>query len=493
MASESGFTTQKKVGGAQHKTIHNLGSDRYGTSVTSKSLSEVNAVAADIVNSVASPDNNFVFIEITGHLARKGDVLRMSSGALVGYEFEIVDIVDADIFSIINAADSIPLNTDTAKIMRWVTNKTDSEGNVNFSPGPTQYVLNGSAQQVVESTATPANNRALPSQLMIYKDGVQLPINKSSSVAAETVAVPVEIVGASGAVITITAGDINVQLSDQGANPDITRIGNGTNQLGINSSLEALVHDADSLVQISAINTKTPALVGGMVPVNTGLVQGLTDTQIRATALPVSGPLTDAQLRATPVPISGSITTSGLNNTELRATPVPISGALTDAQIRATALPISGSVSLASAIPTGANVIGALAANQSVNAAQINGVTPLMGNGATGTGSLRVTIASDNTVIPVAQAAQVGSFQEILNLTNSAQTFTAPANSKWCKVYADDTNTVNIRVKIGAAATVSSGVQFQPGRSEDFQVGGNVSVIAESAASNQKINVTFGV
>ncbi len=43
----------------------------------------------------------------------------------------------------------------------------------------------------------------------------------------------------------------------------------------------------------------------------------------------------------------------------------------------------------------------ALPANQSVNVAQINGVTPLMGNGATGTGSHRVTIASDNTAFGV--------------------------------------------------------------------------------------------
>lgn len=40
---------------------------------------------------------------------------------------------------------------------------------------------------------------------------------------------------------------------------------------------------------------------------------------------------------------------------------------------------------------------GSLAANQSTNIAQINGVTPLMGNGVTGTGSLRVTLASDTT------------------------------------------------------------------------------------------------
>lgn len=43
----------------------------------------------------------------------------------------------------------------------------------------------------------------------------------------------------------------------------------------------------------------------------------------------------------------------------------------------------------------------ALPANQSVNVAQVNGVTTLMGNGVTGTGSQRVTIASDNTAFSV--------------------------------------------------------------------------------------------
>ncbi len=36
-----------------------------------------------------------------------------------------------------------------------------------------------------------------------------------------------------------------------------------------------------------------------------------------------------------------------------------------------------------------------------VNVSQINGVTPLMGNGVTGTGSHRVTVASDNTPFPI--------------------------------------------------------------------------------------------
>lgn len=50
-------------------------------------------------------------------------------------------------------------------------------------------------------------------------------------------------------------------------------------------------------------------------------------------------------------------------------------------------------------LAAGANTIGALTANQSVNNAQINGVTPLMGNGASGTGAQRVTIANDSTGI----------------------------------------------------------------------------------------------
>lgn len=57
----------------------------------------------------------------------------------------------------------------------------------------------------------------------------------------------------------------------------------------------------------------------------------------------------------------------------------------------------AGVVGLDNPLPAGTAIIGALTANQSVNAAQINGVTPLMGNGASGTGAQRVTLASDST------------------------------------------------------------------------------------------------
>lgn len=58
------------------------------------------------------------------------------------------------------------------------------------------------------------------------------------------------------------------------------------------------------------------------------VVGPLTNTQLRASAVPVSGPLTDTQLRATAVPVSGPLT-----DTQLRATAVPVSGPATSAQL----------------------------------------------------------------------------------------------------------------------------------------------------------------
>jgi hypothetical protein len=81
-------------------------------------------------------------------------------------------------------------------------------------------------------------------------------------------------------------------------------------------------------------------------------------------------------------------------------------------------------VALDAPVPAGTNIIGALSANQSINNAQINGVTPLMGNGVTGTGSQRVTIASDNTAFSV-NAIQSGTW----NVNNVAGTVSLPTGA----------------------------------------------------------------
>ncbi len=81
---------------------------------------------------------------------------------------------------------------------------------------------------------------------------------------------PVVIHSIDGAPINITAGDLNVQLSDRGSNPDATRVGDGTNIMGVNSNLEALVHDAGLLTQSTTTNTNLGAQADSVATTDTG-------------------------------------------------------------------------------------------------------------------------------------------------------------------------------------------------------------------------------
>lgn len=91
---------------------------------------------------------------------------------------------------------------------------------------------------------------------------------------------------------------------------------------------------------------------------------GRVNTNINGTVA-VSGPLTDTQLRATPVPVSGTVTTGGL----------------TDTQLRATAVPVSGTVSITS--------------NSAVNVAQVAGTAADVNSGVKSAGTQRVVLATD--------------------------------------------------------------------------------------------------
>lgn len=187
----------------------------------------------------------------------------------------------------------------------------------------------------------------------------------------------------------------------------------------------------------------------------TAVTGPLTDTQLRATPVPVSGTVTitpsgtqnvtvtnaagasavNIQDGGNSITVDGTVTVVQPTGTNLHvvvdsAPTTAVTGPLTDTQLRASAVPISAA---SLPLPTGASTavkqpaLGtagtastdvitiqgiasmtkllvtpdsvALPANQSVNVSQINGVTPLMGNGATGTGSPRVTLSNDNTAI----------------------------------------------------------------------------------------------
>ncbi len=119
--------------------------------------------------------------------------------------------------------------------------------------------------------------------------------------------------------------------------------------------------------------------------------------------------------------IQGAVTTAAPSYTTGQTSPFSLTlSGLLRVDGSGVTQPVSGTVA---ATQSGS---WSLAANQSVNVAQINGVTPLMGNGVTGTGSPRVTIASDNTAFTV----NVGTFpdNEPVNMAQVAGTAVSVGN-----------------------------------------------------------------
>ena len=128
-------------------------------------------------------------------------------------------------------------------------------------------------------------------------------------------------------------------------------------------------------------------------------------------------------------------------------------------------------VNVNSALPAGTNVIGhvivdsapttavtgtfwqatqpvsgtvSITANSAVNVAQINGVTPLMGNGTTGTGSLRVSLASDSSISGISTSTKQSDGSQKTQIVDGAG-----------NVVGSTTNALDINIKSGSIANTT--------------------------------------
>jgi hypothetical protein len=139
---------------------------------------------------------------------------------------------------------------------------------------------------------------------------------------------------------------------------------------------DVTINNASGVAAVNIQDGGNSITVDGTVTANTGLSQPLTDTQLRATAVPVSG-------------------TVAVTNADLAT----LAGAVSATHMQADVL--------------------TLPANASVNVSQMNGVTVLMGTGNTGTGSQRVTIATDQ--VAVASKAAINTYADGWNVTLGAK------------------------------------------------------------------------
>lgn len=198
----------------------------------------------------------------------------------------------------------------------------------------------------------PDNDSKLNADLVLRRafDEASGRIKTDAEVSATIGSVDVVIDAATGDNIAISDGVNVLEVNPDGSiNTEIDKTGLATDTLQTagNNKLDDILTE----LELKANLTDTqPVGVVGTVPVS----GPLTDVQLRATPVPVSGtvtantglsqPLTDTQLRNTPVPVSGTVSTGlsqPLTDAQLRAVAVPVSGPLTDAQLRAAPIDVN--------------------------------------------------------------------------------------------------------------------------------------------------------
>jgi hypothetical protein len=152
----------------------------------------------------------------------------------------------------------------------------------------------------------------------------------------------------------------------------------------------------------------------------------------------------------------------------------------------------TGQVTLAA----GANTIGALTANQTVNNAQVSGTAISVGNGASGTGVQRVTIASDSTgqvaITGTAATSEVAPSTILNGQTNvtTAGTRVVLAGSTTAKgvtICAKTTNTGNIFVG-SSTVTSANGRILTPGECQSLAIANLNTVNLDSAVNGEGVS-----
>lgn len=200
-------------------TLQPLGNSRIGLDVVN--------VGVHYVSQSQNPEAGSTRrkIVLTGHSARRGDLIRITSSANGILEYEIaIDSVTANEIILVGDVSAEFDTSDTIDILRPVTFRMTTGGGL--TTGPVSFNLDGSETEVTEDTVDPANNTPLP----------------------------VKLTGVTGD-ISITSNDLNVQLSHLGASHDSVRLGNGVNLVDINASNEMQVRDDDANTALGTLNT----------------------------------------------------------------------------------------------------------------------------------------------------------------------------------------------------------------------------------------------
>ncbi len=181
MSAPKGFSDQKKSRPAEFATVNPVSDQLTGLDINLHGF--VRLVASDAVEASSTTSQ----INATAHVAIRGDVIRITSGALIGKEV-VVSSVEANAILLAEILPSAPATLVTFEIHRNAKPGVDSDGRVKVDAtvsgiGPSQYIRNGVNTQVSEDTTTPSNSRPLPVKLL---DASGAPVVPATAAAQTT-------------------------------------------------------------------------------------------------------------------------------------------------------------------------------------------------------------------------------------------------------------------------------------------------------------------
>lgn len=294
-------------------------------------------------------------------------------------------------------------------------------------PGTMQISYNGSITTVTLDTSTASNTRPVP---VIFVDTAGNRNDSTHPVRIDPTGTTAQPVTQSGAWSLSANQSVNVAQVN-GITP---LMGNGVTGTG---SMRVTIASDNTAFSVNAVQSGSWSLAANQ-SVNVAQINGITPLMGNGTTGTGSQRVTIAsdntafsvnavQSGSWSLAANQSVNVAQING----VTPLMGNGTTGTGSQRVTIASDNTAFSV-NAVQSGS---WSLAANQSVNVAQINGVTPLMGNGTTGTGSQRVTIASDNTAFAVNATLQAGAntigaltANQSVNLAQIAATTTATGN-----------------------------------------------------------------
>ena len=360
------------------------------------------------------------------------------AGAVSGTEMQ-VDIVSAPTLNVADAGGSLTIDNAALSVTGGgveasalrVTIANDSTGVVSIDDNGGSITVDGTVAVSSSALPTGASTAANQSTIIGHLDGVEgllTTIDADTSALAGAVSgteLQVDIVSAPTLTVQATNldvrdltsasdsvavhGDVGIldQLDLTNSNPAVVAIvdGSGDQITSFGGGTQYTEGDTDATITGTAMLMEGAgnALVVAQGTAADGLLVNLgsnNDVTVSSSALPTGA--STAANQTTIIGhvdgIEGLLTTIDADTSALAAA---VSG--TEVQVDVVTMPTvtvqdgGGSLTVDGTLAVTQSGSWSLAANQSVNVAQINGVTTTMGNGASGTGVQRVTIADDST------------------------------------------------------------------------------------------------